>query len=165
MFRIKSNREKREEKKDLQRNEAKRRKSLRVLKQVVIGAIVLAAIAIIVFWFSGRGSLPPTADRGHIEESPSSHIVTVPMDIRVHKHMLEHADGTGAPGVIINYDCDNYSCGDDLLLKLEEIVKKYPENVYLAPYRNMKTKIVISRLGSQKQFNDFDEQELINFIK
>lgn len=109
--------------------------------------------------------LPPTTMAGHIEVSPPSHILDEPIDIRVQKHMLEHADGDGPPGVVINYNCVDFACPGDLIPRLAEIVQKYPENVYLAPYHGMSVKIALTRLGKIETLDEFDKEAIRKFIE
>ena len=87
------------------------------------------------------------------------------MDIRIQKHMLEHADGSGPPGVVINYNCQDFSCEADLIDKLAEFVKEYPAYVYLAPFSMMSAKIVLTRLGEMEILDEFDEDKIRSFIK
>ena len=109
--------------------------------------------------------LPPTTMAGHIEQSPPVHILDEPMDVRVQKHMLEHADGDGPPGVIINYNCLDFECRDDLIPNLIEIVQDYPDHVYLAPYRGMTVMIALTKLGKIKTLDQFDEKAVRAFIE
>ena len=135
------------------------RKKFLLASAWILGAVVL--VFIISFVMSKQKILPPTTMAGHIEVSPQSHFTDRPMDIRVHKHMLEHADGSGPPGVIINYNCDDFDCESNLLDKLKEIVDQYPQNVYVAPYRNMSAKLVLTRLDRQKILDGFVDEEII----
>jgi hypothetical protein len=42
---------------------------------------------------------------------------------KAQKHMLEHADGSGRPGVIINYNCAKFRCQDGMTVtKLGKIL-------------------------------------------
>lgn len=109
--------------------------------------------------------LPPTTMAGHIEESPPSHIVEQPMALSVHKHMLEHADGEGPPGVIINYNCQDFSCSSDLIDTLSMFVNDNPEFVYLAPFDNMANMIAVTRLGDQITLDEYDEAVISEFIQ
>ena len=78
--------------------------------------------------------------------------------------MLEHADGGSKPGVMIQYNCDDYDCSSDLIEKLTELVQQYPDNVYLAP-NNYDGKIVLIMLGKREILNTFDEQAIRIFIE
>ncbi len=108
---------------------------------------------------------PPTDIRGHTENVPPSHILSSPMPLSVHKHMLEHADGSGPPGVIINYNCEDFECAPDLVDRLAAIVNDYPDNVYLAPFPNMSAKIVVSRYQRRLVLDEYDEEKIREFIE
>lgn len=108
--------------------------------------------------------LPPTTIRGHIEESPKAHIADAPIPDVIQRHMLEHADGKGKPGIIIQYNCQKYVCEPDLVEKLTALVKEYPDNVYLAP-NNYDDKIIITKEGKLETLDRFDEQKIKDFIR
>jgi hypothetical protein len=108
--------------------------------------------------------LPPTTMQGHIEESPKTHIVDDPMSDAIQRHMLEHADGKGKPGIIIQYNCQKYICESDLIQNLTDLVKQYPDNVYLAP-NNYDGKIILTKEGKLETLDQFDEQKIKDFIK
>ncbi|MBI2507622.1 hypothetical protein HYV89_01580 [Candidatus Woesearchaeota archaeon] len=127
-------------------------------------AVLLLIIVGISYLASNSKTLPPISDQGHIEVSPSSHILREPMDIKIQKHMLEHADGKGPPGIIINYNCIDYACEPDLIEKLEAFAEKYPANVYVAPFKNMDAKIVLTRLNKIEILESFDENKIEAFI-
>jgi plastocyanin len=101
--------------------------------------------------------------RDHIEVSPPSHIVTVPIPENIQKHMLEHADGGGDPGIVIQYNCDKFECENDLISKLTQIAEEFPDNVYLAPNK-YDALIVLTKLGRRKVLDDFDGDEIRKFI-
>lgn len=126
------------------------------------GVVILLGLGWLI---SNQKILPPKTDQGHIEAVPSAHFLTQPMDVRVHKHMLEHADGSGPPGVIINYNCQDFDCQPELLDKLKKLTEDYPVHLYVAPYPNMSAKLVITRLGRQKVLESFDEETIKNFIE
>jgi len=140
----------------------KKKKSIR--NWFIFIVIALAIVGGIIFMFTNIKTLPPTTMDGHIEVDPPSHISKEPMDIRVQKHMLEHADSTGPPGVIINYNCEDYDCEPDLISNLESFVEKHPDNVYVAPFEGMSAKIALTRLNKIKTLDEFDEKEIENFI-
>src|SRR3989338_1848504 len=129
---------------------------------LIIAAVIIGGIYFLV---PNTKTLPPTDIQGHIEMSPPSHILKEPMSITVQKHMLEHADGSGPPGVVINYDCENFECEPDLIPKLEEFAKKYPEFVYVAPFKNMKVKIALTRLNRILTLDSYNEVMIEKFIK
>jgi len=143
---------------------------MKKMRNWTIGIVIIVLLiwGIIAIWPDGAsgGGLPPTTMQGHIEVSPASHILKSPMRLEVHKHMLEHADGAdgGAPGIIINYDCENHSCSPDLIQKLEAFADKYPLNVYVAPFRNMPVKIALTRLGRIETLDEYNEATIDSFI-
>ena len=110
---------------------------------VILGLLIWGVSSM----FSGIKVLPPTTMQGHVEASPVSHVIREPMPLTIHKHMLEHADGTGPPGIIINYNCNDYNCEPGLIENLESFAEKYPANVYVAPFPNMDAKIAITKLN------------------
>ena len=128
-------------------------------------AILILVVIGFYFMFSSVKTLPPTDMQGHIEESPPSHILKEPMNILVQKHMLEHADGVGSGGIIINYNCEDYDCEFDLIEKLEEFARIYTSNVYVAPFKNLDSKIVLTRQNGIEILEDYDEERINNFIR
>lgn len=79
------------------------------------------------------------------------------------RHMLEHADGSGSSGIIVQYNCDDYACEDGLVEQLTNLMSEYPDNVYLAPNR-YDGKIILTKLGRRKIFDEFNEQEIRSFF-
>lgn len=132
---------------------------------VIRGIIAVALTAGVYFWWSNRSALPPTEFAGHIEQSPESHIIDRPMPILVQKHMLEHADGGGPPGVVINYNCEDFDCEPELIEELADIANQYPEFVYVAPFPGMTKKLAITRYKKIETFDSFDKEALIRFIE
>ena len=110
-------------------------------------------------------TLPPTDMQGHIEVSPPSHVMREPMGDLIQKHMLEHSDGTGPPGIIINYNCKQYNCEPGLIENLEAFADKYPANVYVAPFPKMDAKIALTRLNKIQVLEEYNEQAIEGFIQ
>ena len=130
----------------------------------------ITLLVIIIFWYgfyriANVKGLPPTDMSGHIEVNPPSHVMRTPMRIEIQKHMLEHVDGGegGRGGIIINYDCENYECEEGLIDQLESFADEF-DFVYVAPYNNMKSKIVLTRLGRLKQLDEYDENIIRFFV-
>lgn len=138
---------------------------IRYLLITIITIIAIGLIAAGIFFLANKKVLPPTTIEGHIEANPSSHVLKGPMPLAIQKHMLEHADGSGPPGVVINYNCIDFECEPDLIQRLEEFSKKYPTFVYVAPFKNMKAKIAVTRTGEIITMEDYDEAVIDNFIK
>ncbi len=88
-----------------------------------------------------------------------------PMSLPVQKHMLEHADGGGRPGVIINYNCDDFPCEADVVDRLTEIAQEYPSHVYLAPFPDMDAKITLTHVGKLETLDAIDEARIRAFIE
>lgn len=106
-----------------------------------------------------------TSMADHTEENPPGHILTTPMPLTIQKHMLEHADGGGPPGVIINYNCVKLRCTEGTIKRLEKVARAYPAFVYLAPYPEMDTKVAVTRLGEILVLDEPDEARIHDFIK
>lgn len=159
-------RERKKRKRELAREEGRRRERRMLLRRWASGIV---AIVILGFggylWWRGQEVLPPTDITGHIEQSPPSHILDEPMPLSIQKHMLEHADGNGPPGVVINYNCEDFACEDGLRENLRQVAAEYPEIVYLAPYPGMTKKIAITRVGKIEWFATFDRDALHRFIE
>ncbi|MFB6246201.1 MAG: hypothetical protein ABEI74_01250 [Candidatus Pacearchaeota archaeon] len=136
------------------------------IRNWTITILILGIIAFaIVNSISSVKNLPPTSPKGHIEQSPKSHVLKQPMKLTVQKHMLEHADGSGPPGIIINYNCKNYKCAENLIPKLEKFAKQYPQKVYVAPFWQMEAKIALTKSGSIKTLEKYDKKAIENFIE
>ena len=150
---------KREERHEEWRGEQRRRMIKKVLLIVIVGVGVIA-----LGWFiTSRPNLPPIITANHIESSPSAHILTRSIPDRIQRHMLEHADGAGAPGIIIQYNCEDFECEPDLVEKLTELVQQYPANVYLAPNK-YDGRIILTRLGTREILDEFNERTIRSFI-
>ena len=129
---------------------------------VIIGLIIFG-----IFWgISSIERLPPTDMQGHIESSPSSHVLKKPIPINIQKHMLEHVDGKEGErgGVIINYNCKDYQCEDDMIGKLETFALEF-DYVYVAPFKGMDAKIAITKLGKIEILEEYDKAQIKNFIE
>lgn len=130
---------------------------------------ILITVGIIggIGWFvSLVPNLPPTSQQNHSENSPPAHILTTAIPDSIQRHMLEHADGSDAngPGIIIQYNCDDYECEAEMVEQLTVLVSGYPDNVYLAP-NNYDGKIILTRLGKREVLDEFDQEIIKNFIE
>ena len=128
--------------------------------------IVGLVIAGFVWSVSNIERLPPTDMQWHVESNPVSHILKKPMSIAIQKHMLEHADGVekGRGGVIINYNCKDYSCESDLIANLESFAVEY-DYVYVAPFKGMDAKIALTKLRKIDVVEEYNETRIKDFIE
>ena len=102
-------------------------------------------------------SVPATSGWHYDDESSPTrwgvHQEVVPDEVLVHN--LEHA------GVGVHYNCPD-GC-EELVEKLAEIVKS-SNKVLLSPYPNMGTTIALTAWNYIDQFDEFDEDRIIDFI-
>ena len=145
-----------------------------------VWAIVIAAVAIGIYYFTGASANKardvPSLGNRHIRvgtsgavayntDPPTSgpHYPTIvpwgvhwkPIDKGFQVHNLE--DG----GVLVQY-----GCGDcpELVKKLENLVRGYPKFVILAPYPSMKHRIALTAWGKIDTLETFDEKRITAFI-
>lgn len=71
-------------------------------------------------------------------------------------HNLEHG------GILVQYSCDDCP---ELVAKLEEVVKRYPSMVILAPYPDMPQRIALTAWGRIAKLSVFDEDTIASFIE
>jgi len=148
----------------MQQSSQRKSKSMTIL----IALVIIGFVGFMIYLITSNDSvsqLPPTTMQGHIEQSPPSHISDRPMLEPIQKHMLEHVDGIegGRPGVIIQYNCEDFVCEADLVDKLKSIVGEYTY-VYLAP-NDYDGKIILTTLGNREILEEFDEERIRNFIE
>jgi len=135
------------------------------IKFWVIGVVIIGIISLAINVSTKATTLPPTTMVNHIEATPPNRILKEPMGIKIHRHMLEHAGGIegGRGGVIINYDCKRFDCEPDLIENLEAFATEF-DFVYVAPYKNMKAKIVITKLNRQQVLDTYNEEVIRGFL-
>lgn len=137
---------------------------MELLRKFLFLFLGIAFIAGVAWWINSQPNLPPIDIAGHVEDNPNLHAISEPMPEPIQKHMLEHADGEGKPGIIIQYNCSKpYICEPGLADKLKNVVKKYPENVYLAP-GNYDGKIILTRFGQREILDKLDQKKIEEFI-
>lgn len=156
---------------------------LRTLLLAVLSALALCTAALLVWTAAGPGTVSSGArqlpDRGgqHIAEGephapynsrpPTSGphyaepvlwgIYDYPIADEYQVHNLEHG------GVLVQYDCPR-GC-PALVARLEEVVRRYPSKVILAPYPSMETRIALTAWTWIDQFDVFDEARIVAFIE
>lgn len=164
-----SPKERRQLKQQQKEAERRRRRRNRLVKKGLtwggVGLIAAAGLGWLGYSITTAKRLPPTGTADHSEEVPPGHILTTPMPLRIQKHMLEHADGGGRPGVIINYNCVKFRCLEGMIGRLEEVVRAHPEFVYLAPYPEMDVKIALTKLGNILTLDEADQGRIRAFIE
>ena len=99
---------------------------------------------------------PPTSGP-HLGNLASWGIHSQPIPNEQQIHNLE--DG----GVIVQYNCPD-GC-EDLVAQLAAIVKKHQEQVVLAPYPGMDSRIAVTAWTRIDKFDNFDQQRIERFIK
>ncbi len=164
-----SKKERKLRRRELRRRQREREARMRLFKRIGGATAAVLLVAVLGFagyrWAAGTKIYPPTDVQGHTETVPPDHVLTSPMPVGMHKHMLEHADGNGPPGVIINYNCEDFDCAPDTIDRLAEIARAYPTFVYVAPYPGMDAKIAVTRFGQQELLDSVDEERIRAFIE
>ena len=155
----------RQEEKQKEKSKEKLKETPKKLWKYTKRVVITVAIFVLIGWLlSLIPNMPPTSAENHSEQSPAAHILTTRIPDPIQRHMLEHADGSGPSGIIIQYNCDDYECEQDLVQKLTTLVEEYPENVYLAP-NNYDGKIILTKIGRRTVLDQFDEQTIRDFIE
>jgi len=131
--------------KEAEQRARRRTRLLRKGAQWSLLGVIAAGLAGIGYSIATAKRLPPTGMTDHIEVSPPGHILAEPMPLAIQKHMLEHADGGGPPGMIINYNCVKFRCSEGLVEHL--------------------TRIAVTRLGKILVLDEVDERRIEEFIK
>ncbi|MBI5465986.1 MAG: hypothetical protein HY974_01705 [Candidatus Kerfeldbacteria bacterium] len=160
------------ERKELKRQEkvatweavTNKRRRKKIISWILGGTGTVVAVGALLWFIATRPNLPPTNMQGHIEESPNTHITDAPIPDAIQRHMLEHADGKGEPGIIIQYNCKKYSCEPDLIPKLTNLAQLYPDNVYLAP-GDYDGKIILTKINKMQILENFAEQAIKSFVE
>ena len=66
--------------------------------------------------------------------------------------------------MLVQYNCVEFQCEDDLVERLTEIVLSYPPQVYLAPYPTMDAKIALAAPGKLLTLDALEEDKIREFI-
>src|SRR5262249_2132155 len=145
-------------------------------------AVVVAAVAVGYFAYRAAGDLPgvsmPDQGNEHIAVPTEPHVAynsdpptsgphmpyiapwgvhTQPISRELPLHNLEEG------GVVVQYSCPA-GC-PDLVAQLKAVVDRYPDQVILAPYPGMKTRIALTAWTRLDAFDAFDEGRIVRFIK
>jgi hypothetical protein len=98
---------------------------------------------------------PPTSGP-HLSSAARWGIHGQPIPTALQVHNLE--DG----GVLIQYNCPD--C-DDMVSKLKDVVRRYPDKIILAPYPAMKYRIALTAWSYIENMDEFDEERIVRFIE
>jgi uncharacterized protein DUF3105 len=101
-------------------------------------------------------SNPPTSGP-HTGELAAWGVHSEPIPDENQVHNLEDK------GVVIQYNCPA-GC-QELVQKLEAIIKQYTDYVVLAPRPHMDKRIALTAWGRLDTFDEFDEERIVRFIK
>ena len=77
---------------------------------------------------------------------------------------MERAAGHERGSLLVQYNCVKYQCEPNLVEELTEIVLKFPEYVYLAPYPTMDAKIALAAPGRLLTLDSLDGDKIRKFI-
>ncbi len=146
---------------------ARRRHTTRnlLVESGVVGALILAVGSFVLYGSSGK-TLPPTSfSANHLETLPQQQINTVPIPILIQEHMMEHVPPSEEPGVLVQYNCDDYLCAPDLVSNLEPLNRDSSRTVFLAPFPRMDAKIALAAPGKLEILDSFDDAKIRDFIQ
>ena len=151
--------------------ESRTARTRQLWRNVLIGfgglAAVVVVVGVVVFLASNTKELPPTGfTANHIESFPPQQINEVPIPRNIQEHVMERGGRNHSIGnMLIHYNCRDYQCEPDTIEKLTDIVRDYPDNVYLAPYPGMDAKIAMAAPNRLTTLDDFDEERVRKFIE
>ena len=66
--------------------------------------------------------------------------------------------------MLVQYNCQDYQCEQDLIQNLTDLVQEFPPTVYLAPFPGMDAKIALAAPGELEILETFDENKIRQFI-
>ena len=78
---------------------------------------------------------------------------------------MEHIGDGNPPGVLVQYNCQHYTCGPDLIQQLTNIVSSYLPSVFLAPYPGMSAKIALAAPGELETLDEVEVDAINTFIR
>lgn len=152
----------------LQESRKARWRNLRRKLFMLSGGVVVLALVIggLVLLNSAQKTLPPTSfGPGHSEAFPPSQINTQLIPRPVQEHVMERGGGHPVGSMLVQYNCIDYQCEPGLVQMLEDLVRRYPPQVYLAPFPGMDAKIALAAPRRRETLDDFDEQRIRGFIE
>lgn len=78
---------------------------------------------------------------------------------------MERGGGYPAGNMLVQYNCVDYQCASGMVQELEDLLRGYPPQVYLAPFPEMDAKIALAAPGRLETLDAFDEQRIRRFIE
>ena len=131
--------------------------------------MVVLVLGGLIFFMSTRSGfgkeLPPTSfTPAHIESLPQQQLNSLPIPRLVQEHVMERDAGHQRGSMLVQYNCQTYTCEPGLVDRLTDIVVTYPRYVYLAPYPTMDAKIALAAPGRLLTLDFLDEEKIREFI-
>ena len=138
----------------------------RALMTLTGGLVVVAVISGgLYLWASNQKELPPTEfGPNHSESFPPQQINTIPVPRAIQEHVMERGGDHRVGNMLVQYNCRDYECEPDTPDMLAEIVRGYPDNVYLAPYPGMDSQFALTAPGRRLLLDTLDEGKIREFI-
>ncbi|MCH7745296.1 MAG: hypothetical protein IIC84_04400 [Chloroflexi bacterium] len=138
----------------------------RVLMTLAGGLAVVAVISGgLYLWAINQKELPPTEfGPNHLESFPPQQINTLPVPRLIQEHVMERGGDHRTGSMLVQYNCVEYECEPDTPGMLAEIVRDYPENVFLAPYPDMDAQIALTAPGRRLLLDTLDEGKIREFL-
>lgn len=138
----------------------------RVLMTLAGGLVVVAVISGGLFlWAINQKELPPTEfGPSHSEGLPPQQINTLPVPRPIQEHVMERGGNHRIGNTLVQYNCLKYECESGMSDRLAEIVRDFPQNVFLAPYPGMDSKIALTAPGRRLLLDTLDEGKIRKFI-
>ena len=137
------------------------------LKQIGLGlGLAGAIIGLVVFLITTSKTLPPTSfGPGHSELLPTAQFNHRPIDPLIQQHVMERNATHPNGQMLVQYNCRDYDCEPGLEAALEDIVRRFPATVYLAPYPGMDAMIALAAPGRLEILDEMDEEKIVMFIR
>ena len=138
----------------------------RVLMTLAGGLAVVAVISGgLYLWAINQKELPPTEfGPNHSESFPSQQISSLPVPRAIQEHVMERGGDHRTGSMLVQYNCVEYECEPGTSDTLADIVRDYPDNVYLAPYPGMDSQIALTAPGRRLLLDTLDEGKIRKFI-
>ncbi len=141
----------------------------KTIKHALLAGVVLLALAGVAYWWIATPHYqdPPFKYTGqpHPETHPASNFLDEPIPVPVQVHILEHAPTL--PGALVQYNCqrDKPECVK-LAADLKRVVSSADSQklVFVAPYYQVDSLIVLTGNGKILKLASFDEGAIKSFL-